>query len=326
MSDIFISYAKEDRPHAERLARALEGEGWSVWWDVIIPAGLTFDDVIEEALDAARCVIVIWTERSVRRRWVRTEAEEAVKRNILVPVRIEEIDPPLAFRRFQARNLIGWDGSAEATEFRRLVTDIERVLGPSPKREKQREEEEAEAPRKAEVNWLKWGAGASLMVTGVVIWVAFGSTKQPVIASTPDCDVCPEMVFIPPGEFTMGSPDTEPGHQSDEGPQRRVTVAAFAMGRYEVTRGEYQVFVQATGRAWSPPSYSQTDDHPVVNVSWEDAKAYVDWLSQISRQPYRLPSEAGVGVCRACGLNDPMALGSQRGRVLYVREWIKLVW
>ena len=143
LSDIFISYTKEDRPHAERLAHALEGEGWSVWWDVIIPAGLTFDEVIEEALDAARCVIVIWTERSVGRRWVRTEAEEGVKRNILVPVRIEEVDPPLAFRRFQARNLIGWDGSAEATEFRRLVTDIERVLGPSPKREKQREEEEA---------------------------------------------------------------------------------------------------------------------------------------------------------------------------------------
>ena len=74
MSDIFISYANDDRPRAQALAETLEGQGWSVWWDRVIPAGRTFDEVIEEALDESKCIIVLWSTRSVKSRWVRTEA------------------------------------------------------------------------------------------------------------------------------------------------------------------------------------------------------------------------------------------------------------
>ncbi len=111
MSDIFISYASEDRERAKTLAEALEAQDWSVWWDRVIPAGRTFDEVIEEAIDAAKCIVVVWSEASVKSRWVRTEAEEGATRGILVPVLIEDVRIPLAFRRIQAAYLIDWDGS-----------------------------------------------------------------------------------------------------------------------------------------------------------------------------------------------------------------------
>ena len=68
MSDIFISYKREEQPIARKLANALESEGWSVWWDPKLRAGEHFDDVIEKALNEAKCVIVMWSKRSVQSR------------------------------------------------------------------------------------------------------------------------------------------------------------------------------------------------------------------------------------------------------------------
>ncbi len=150
MSDIFISYASADRQQAETLAQGLKAQGWTVWWDRTIPAGRTFDEVIEEALDAAKGVIVLWSEKSVKSSWVRTEAQEGADRNILIPVLIEKVRIPLAFRRIQAANLIGWDGSYTESSFQELLGDIAALLGPPPKAEEKRQQAEAEAKRKAE--------------------------------------------------------------------------------------------------------------------------------------------------------------------------------
>ncbi len=122
------------------------------------------------------------------------------------------------------------------------------------------------------------------------------------------------MVALPAGSFLMGSPDSEPGRSSDEGPQRTVRLDAFAAGRFEVTRGQYAAFVAATGRAtggdcwtdpakrgegapdpagtWRDPAFAQDDRHPVVCVSWEDARGYVAWLKQRTGKNYRLLTEA----------------------------------
>lgn len=140
-----------------------------------------------------------------------------------------------------------------------------------------------------------------------------------------ECDVCPEMVVIPAGRFTMGSPAGEEGRYDDEGPQHTVAISRpFAVGRFEVTRSEFAAFVTAarhsmTGgcwvydgewnkeasRNWASPGFSQTDRDPVVCVNWADAQAYIDWLnSRAARQvagaggfgagggPYRLLTEA----------------------------------
>lgn len=130
-----------------------------------------------------------------------------------------------------------------------------------------------------------------------------------------ECADCPEMVVIPPGRFTMGSPPDEPGRGEDEGPRREVRIAhPFAVARFEVTRGQYEAFLRATGRAvggdcitdrvergnWVPnaatdlrdPGYPQDEDHPVVCVSRDDALAYLAWLNSRTRGGYRLLSEA----------------------------------
>ena len=133
MSDIFLSYASEDLPRVRGLIRALEQQGWSVWWDRIIPVGKTYDQVIEEALDAARCVVVVWSQASVASHWVRTEADEGRQRNILVPVMIDnDVRPPLAFRLLQTARLLDWSDTASHPEFARLVQAITALLGPPP--------------------------------------------------------------------------------------------------------------------------------------------------------------------------------------------------
>ena len=125
-----------------------------------------------------------------------------------------------------------------------------------------------------------------------------------------DCPTCPEMAVIPAGTFLMGSDRRDDESHDSERPRHRVTVGGFALGVHEVTRDEYAAFVAATGRgsgdrcyafaaddqrveaSWRSPGYPQTGDHPAVCVNWEDAQAYVRWLSEETGEAYRLPSEA----------------------------------
>src|SRR6478672_7837053 len=98
MADIFISYSSEDKSTVQEIASPLEAKGWSVWWDREIPIGQKFDEVIERELQNARCVVVIWTQRSVNSQWVKNEALEAAQKNKLVPLMLEEVILPLAFK------------------------------------------------------------------------------------------------------------------------------------------------------------------------------------------------------------------------------------
>jgi formylglycine-generating enzyme required for sulfatase activity len=127
-----------------------------------------------------------------------------------------------------------------------------------------------------------------------------------------DCkDDCPEMVVIPPGRCTIGSPTSELGRGSDENPQQLVTIGyALAVGKYPVTRAEFAAFVKDAGQKlgecehWDGKSFRreqgiywnntfhQTDRHPVVCVNWDDAQSYAQWLSRKSGKHYRLLSEA----------------------------------
>jgi sulfatase modifying factor 1 len=139
VADIFISYAREDRAHADRIAGALEAEGWSVWWDLTIPAGKTFDRVIEEAIEAARCIVVLWSTTSVGSEWVREEADEGKRRGILIPIQIEHaVQVPFGFRRIQTASLVGWSGATTEVSFQRLVRDIAATVGSGPGTDAQR--------------------------------------------------------------------------------------------------------------------------------------------------------------------------------------------
>ena len=128
-----------------------------------------------------------------------------------------------------------------------------------------------------------------------------------------ECDGCPEMVVVPAGAFTMGSPENEHDRMSDESPQHVVTFARpFAAGKFEITVDQFAVFVKEAaydagskcltleegksavreGRSWRDPGYPQTGSHPAACVSWNDAKAYLGWLTKKAGKQYRLLTEA----------------------------------
>jgi TolB-like protein len=127
MSDIFVSYASEDLERVKPLVAALEDCGWSVWWDREIGAGTSYDQVIEAAIDDAKCVLVIWSAHSIESEWVRNEASEGLERNILVPILVDDVRPPLAFRRRQTADLIDWSSSSPG--FAKMTEAIGEILG-----------------------------------------------------------------------------------------------------------------------------------------------------------------------------------------------------
>jgi formylglycine-generating enzyme required for sulfatase activity len=130
MADIFISYSSEDRQRVIPVVTSLERYGWSVWWDRIIPPGKTFSRVIEEALSAARCLIVLWTETSVKSDWVSNEAAEGARRKILIPALLDDVEIPFEFKRIQAANLVTWSGESDHAGFQQLVKALTELLGP----------------------------------------------------------------------------------------------------------------------------------------------------------------------------------------------------
>jgi serine/threonine-protein kinase len=131
MADVFVSYKAEDRPRVEPLVQALEAEGISVWWDVHVSGGEAWRESIAEHLDEARCVIVIWSKRSIGRegRFVRDEANRAQHRGTYLPVTIENVEPPLGFGEVQALSLTGWRGDVSDRRFQAISHAIHSMLG-----------------------------------------------------------------------------------------------------------------------------------------------------------------------------------------------------
>jgi hypothetical protein len=132
MTDVFISYASEDRADAERLASVLSDRGWDVWWDRRLVAGSLFDEVIEERLDEARAVIVVWSTTAVASEWVRAEATAAIERGVIIPVLIEPCRVPLRFRNVQTIDLSDWDGDPTDSRLRELQAAIGAVTAGHP--------------------------------------------------------------------------------------------------------------------------------------------------------------------------------------------------
>src|SRR4051812_11831885 len=130
MSDVFVSYKAEDRPKAAPLVQALEADGLTVWWDTQIAAGSEWRQDIQQELDQARCVIVLWSARSVgpEGRFVRDEANRAQRRGTYLPVRIDNVEPPLGFGEIQAISLNGWRGSRTDARYQTLLNSVRAML------------------------------------------------------------------------------------------------------------------------------------------------------------------------------------------------------
>jgi hypothetical protein len=134
MSDVFVSYKREDEARIGRLVQALERRGFSVWWDRGLPGGEGWRAGIEAALAEAGCVIVAWTEASVGPHgdFVRDEAARAKARGVLVPVLLDGVVPPLGFGELQAIDLARWKGSARDPFFGDLCATIRARLDHRP--------------------------------------------------------------------------------------------------------------------------------------------------------------------------------------------------
>lgn len=129
MSDVFLSYASEDRERAGQLANALGHMGWSVWWDRKIIAGQAFDQAIERELERARSVVVLWSVHAIESEWVKNEAAVAAERGVLVPALIDNVKLPLEFRRKQAADLVGWRGNELHPGYQGLCQGVAHAMG-----------------------------------------------------------------------------------------------------------------------------------------------------------------------------------------------------
>ena len=259
MADVFISYASADRPHAERLAGALEAAGFTIWWDVEdLSSGLSFNRAIQQALETAQRVVVLWSSASIQSDYVEAEAYWALQNKKLHSVQLGEgVVVSVPFNTSHARNLAGWDGSLDFPELGRLIADLARFLGPRapappapaaperavtptaktqtpkvPEPEVVRSEPEVESPRPRAKSRR-------------------APARKAQASKVPE----PEMVRIEPGNFLMGSAKislflaffTGEG-SANECPQHEVRIARpFAMGSYPVTFEEYDAFVSCSG-------------------------------------------------------------------------------
>ena len=128
MSDIFLSYNREDQARARLFAEAFEAARLTVWWDVTLRSGEAYDEVTEAALRGAKAVVVLWSKRSVVSRWVRAEATIADRCRTLLPAMIEQCERPIMFELTQTADLINWHGEANAPVWLDFLSDLRRML------------------------------------------------------------------------------------------------------------------------------------------------------------------------------------------------------
>ena len=274
MSDIFLSYASEDRERVRPLVEALTRQGWSVFWDRNFPGGRTWQELLEEELEAACSLVVVWSEISVKRQWVIEEADAGIRKRLpIFPVLIDAVLPPLEFRSKETVNLSAWDGDTSAAVFQSLVRNIRKFLGQparlkplKPTSQETREPEPPEpqptaGPRELEPRGAKDLANSLGM----------------------------QFVLIPAGTFMMGGGVAEDGDE-DERPQHQVTFSQpFYLQTTPVTQGQWKKLMGE-----NPAFFHECGEGcPVENVSWDDAQEFIKKLNRMEQtDQYRLPTEA----------------------------------
>jgi TolB-like protein/tetratricopeptide (TPR) repeat protein len=134
MSDVFVSYKAEDRRQVRPLVEALKADGFSVWWDEQIGGGAAWRNSIEAELDAAKCVIVVWSERSAGPggSFVRDEASRAMERDVYLPIMLDASRLPLGFGETQALPLNGWKGKKSDPRYQAVVGSLRSIIEHKP--------------------------------------------------------------------------------------------------------------------------------------------------------------------------------------------------
>ena len=168
MSDVFVSYKAEDRRRVQPLVAALEAHGLSVWWDAQIGGGDEWRRSIEQQLDSAKCVLVVWSKRSTapEGRFVRDEASRAMDRGVYLPVRIDNVRLPLGFGETQAISLSGWKSRADDERFLSVLAAVKAIVAGKPHEVRRQHLDSGVSRRGA----LAGGAAVAVAATGAVGW------------------------------------------------------------------------------------------------------------------------------------------------------------
>jgi len=128
MTDVFVSYARQDEAQATRIADALRESGYTVWRDDQLPAHRPYSDVIEERLKSAKAVVVLWSAESTKSHWVRAEADTAREAGTLVQAILDRTLPPMPFNQIQCADLKGWDGDVSVAAWGKLQGSVEALV------------------------------------------------------------------------------------------------------------------------------------------------------------------------------------------------------
>lgn len=142
MSDVFISYKREDRERARAIAKRVAASGFDVWWDVDLLAGQNFADEINSVVNKSKAVVVLWTPNSVQSNWVRAETALAMNRGTLVPVWLEKTDLPIPYNTLHTYDLTGWSGDVDDERLLPLLDAVYRIVGQPDKEKLNRSQEE----------------------------------------------------------------------------------------------------------------------------------------------------------------------------------------
>ena len=129
MVDVFISYSRTDHARVAVLARAVEAEGYDVWWDVDLPPHQSYGDVITAKIGAARAAIVVWSADAVKSEWVRAEADMARNQKKLVQTALGGVMPPLPFNQIQFAEIGDWQGEPDHPGWRKVKASLAELCG-----------------------------------------------------------------------------------------------------------------------------------------------------------------------------------------------------
>jgi formylglycine-generating enzyme required for sulfatase activity len=353
----FISYRRDDSAHAGRVNHRLEREFGrdSLFMDVdAIPLSANFVNVVEEQV--AKCDVLLaiigpgWLdardEKGNRRLdnpddFIRIEIAAALKREIpVIPILLEGVRLPMAdYLPDDLKDLLLRNGLD--VRHASFDSDMDKVVC-----RLKAEDQRQGRGRRAWLPWLIGGGAGGIAVVAALAWVlqshipgaqptaTVPPVAEPSVATNVplsldreralkskdtfrECSECPEMIVVPAGSFTMGSPASETGHRDNEGPQHTVKIARqFAVGQFALTFEEWDACVADGGcNGYKPDDYGRgRGRHPVINVSWDDAKGYVAWLSKKTGKTYRLLTEAEYEYAARAGTKTAYPWGDDIGR------------
>lgn len=189
MVEIFVSYSREDRARVTPFVELLINKGFSVWWDRDIHPGDSFEESIDKHILEARCVVVVWSQHSVNSRWVKNEALEGMDRNILIPVLLDDVRIPVAFKQAQAADLRGWPEAFNEFELTTLLSSLHEILNKAPQATKRLASPLFTAPKKSRFSVFSLSIVIVMLVAAMAFTYLYSSSGSKAESESPSIAV-----------------------------------------------------------------------------------------------------------------------------------------